>query len=77
MMVYGNGVRQETLYDFIGRVTLIKETDSQNRLLRAEGYLYDDKGRRSHSVDEEGSNFMQQKNGYGELTMEMNRLNDS
>jgi YD repeat-containing protein len=33
---------------------MIRELDSVNRLLRAEGYLYDDKGRRSHSVDEEG-----------------------
>jgi YD repeat-containing protein len=33
---------------------LIREADSRNGLLRAEGYVYDDKGRRSHSVDEEG-----------------------
>ena len=52
--VYGNGVRQETFYDAIGRVILIRETDSRGGLLRAEGYVYDDKGRRSHSVDEEG-----------------------
>jgi len=41
---YGNGIRQETLYDSIGRVILIRELDTMNRLLRAEGYLYDDKG---------------------------------
>jgi RHS repeat-associated protein len=52
--VYGNGVRQETFYDAAGRVVLIKETDSRNQLLRAEGYLYDASGRRSHSVDGEG-----------------------
>ena len=52
--IYGNGVKQETLYDRIGRAILIKETDSQNRLLRAEGYLYDEQGRRSQSVDEQG-----------------------
>jgi YD repeat-containing protein len=52
--IYGNGVRQETLCDQIGRVILVKETDSMNRLLRAEGYVYDEKGRRSHSADEEG-----------------------
>jgi len=51
---YGNGVRQETLYDQIGRIILIRETDSGGGLLRAEGYVYDEKGRRSHSVDEEG-----------------------
>jgi len=52
--IYGNGVRQETFYDQIGRIILIREADSRGGLLRAEGYLYDDKGRRSHSVDEEG-----------------------
>ena len=52
--IYGNGVRQETLYDAIGRVILIRETDSIVRMLRAEGYMYDSQGRRSHSVDEEG-----------------------
>ena len=51
---YGNGVRQETLYDAIGRVILIRESDSMGRLLRAEGYVYDAQGRRSHGVDEEG-----------------------
>ena len=52
--VYGNGVRQETLYDQIGRIILIRETDSRGGLLRSEGYVYDEKGRRSHCVDEEG-----------------------
>jgi RHS repeat-associated protein len=53
--IYGNGVRQETHYDQAGRVILIRETDSRNSLLRAEGYLYDDQGRRSHSIDDQGS----------------------
>jgi uncharacterized protein RhaS with RHS repeats len=35
--IYGNGVRQETLYDAAGRVILIREADSRNALLRAEG----------------------------------------
>ena len=52
--IFGNGVRQETFYDVIGRTILIREMDSQNRLLRAEAYLYDEAGRRSHSVNEEG-----------------------
>ena len=52
--IYGNGIRQETFYDQAGRVVLIKETDTQNYLLRAEGYLYDEKGRRFLCVDEEG-----------------------
>jgi RHS repeat-associated protein len=52
--VYGNGVKQETQYDQAGRVILIRELDAGNRLIRAEGYLYDELGRRSHRVDEQG-----------------------
>jgi RHS repeat-associated protein len=54
LRTYGNGVRQETKYDSIGRVILIRETGTRNDLLRAEGYVYDGEGRRTHSVDEEG-----------------------
>ena len=52
--IFGNGIKQETMYDRIGRVIMIRELDSLNRLLRAEAYVYDEEGRRSHSVDEEG-----------------------
>ena len=48
------GVRQETQYDAIGRIVMITEMNNRGQLLRAEGYLYDEKGRRSHSVDETG-----------------------
>jgi YD repeat-containing protein len=44
--VYGNGVRQETVYDKAGRVILIREADGQRRLVRAEGYVYDSRRRR-------------------------------
>jgi RHS repeat-associated protein len=67
--VYGNGVRQETLYDQIGRVILIRETDSRNNLLRAEGYLYDAQGRRSHCVDEEGRITKYEYDGQSRLTI--------
>ena len=66
--IYGNGVKQETLYDRIGRVILIKETDSQNRLIRAEGYAYDEQGRRSHSVDGEGRVTKYMYNGKSQLS---------
>jgi len=36
------------------RVILIREADTKNQLTRAEGYIYNEKGRRSHSVDEKG-----------------------
>jgi YD repeat-containing protein len=52
---YRNGVKQETFYDKAGRVILIKETNTHRDLLRAEGYLYDEQGRRTYSVDEAGN----------------------
>jgi RHS repeat-associated protein len=51
---YGNGVKQETFYDRAGRTVLITETGATRQLVRSEGYVYDDEGRRSHSVDEDG-----------------------
>jgi YD repeat-containing protein len=47
-------VRQETVYDVAGRTVMNRETDGRGELLRAEGYLYDGQGRRSHTVDEGG-----------------------
>jgi YD repeat-containing protein len=52
--VYGNGVREERFYDRAGRVVLIKEANTAGELLRAEGYVYDEAGRRSRSVNGEG-----------------------
>jgi RHS repeat-associated protein len=51
---YGNGITQETQYDQSGRTILIIERDLRREIIRAEGYLYDAQGRRSHSVDEQG-----------------------
>jgi RHS repeat-associated protein len=51
---YGNGTIQETSYDAAGRVIMIKETDAFRSLVRGEGYIYDDTGRRSGTVNEQG-----------------------
>jgi RHS repeat-associated protein len=67
LRIYGNGVRQETKYDKAGRVILIRETGAGNGLLRAEGYLYDGEGRRSHSVNEEGMVTKYQYDGQSRL----------
>lgn len=48
---YGNGTRQDTGYDAVGRVRFVREFSSSGALVRAEGYLYDEYGRRSHSFD--------------------------
>jgi RHS repeat-associated protein len=52
---YGNGVRQETIRDAIGRAVMIREYDANNNLSRAEGYVYDGQGRRIFNVDEKGN----------------------
>ncbi len=52
---YGNGIVQETKYDKAGRTVMIRELSPRRELLRAEGYLYDEQGRRSHSIDEKGN----------------------
>ena len=52
---YGNGAVQEKQYDLAGRIIAITERTSGNQLpFRAEGYLYDEEGRREYSVDEAG-----------------------
>ena len=53
--VYGNGVRQETKYDKIGRTIMIREISPARELFRAEGYVYDEVGRRVCTVTEKGS----------------------
>lgn len=55
LRTYGNGVRQETSLDSIGRTTIIREIAASGALVRAEGYIYDDAGRRTHCVDETGN----------------------
>ncbi len=49
---FGNGVTQTTDYDNVGRVLLITERNGSGEILRAEGYLYNDRGQISHKVDE-------------------------
>jgi RHS repeat-associated protein len=47
-------VREERRYDKAGWLVMIAEKNGKGELLRAEGYVYDDVGRRSRSVNEEG-----------------------
>ena len=52
--VFGNGVVQKTQYTVTGQTELITEVNSRGELLRAEGYVYDEGGRRIYTVTEKG-----------------------
>jgi RHS repeat-associated protein len=67
--VYGNGIQQELFYDKAGRTVLIRELNARNELLRAEGYVYDDAGRRYMSVDEAGNVTKYQYDGQSRLSV--------
>jgi RHS repeat-associated protein len=50
---YGNGIRIETGYDELGRVTFIRESHKRTgEITRAKGYVYDERGRLSATIDE-------------------------
>ncbi len=53
--LFGNGVRQDTMYDRIGRTVMIREISPLRVLLRAQAYVYDAQGRCEYIVDEKGS----------------------
>ncbi len=41
-------------YDAIGRIEVISEVNARGDLLRSEGYVYDENGRRLFTLDEKG-----------------------
>ncbi len=51
---FGNGISEETLYDKAGRVIAKMQKSERGELLWGEGYIYDDKGKRSATVDNSG-----------------------
>ncbi len=50
--VFANGVKQQTYYDEVGRIILIKEARANNEVLRAEGYAYNELGQIFLKVNE-------------------------
>ncbi len=52
--VFGNGVVQKTQYTVAGQTEIITEVNSRGELLRAEGYVYDEGGRRIYTITEKG-----------------------
>ena len=51
---FGNGVVQKTRYDKAGRTVSIAQYTGNGNLISGEAYVYDNVGRRSHTVNEKG-----------------------
>ncbi len=51
---FGNGVVQKTRYDKAGRTVSIAQYTGNGNLISGEAYVYDNVGRRSHTVNDKG-----------------------
>ena len=51
---FGNGIVQKTRYDKAGRTVSIAQYTGSGNLISGEAYVYDNVGRRSHTVNEKG-----------------------
>ena len=54
MRKFGNGTKEESLYDRAGRITVKKQKSERGELLWGEGYLYGSDGKRTATVDNLG-----------------------
>ena len=65
---YGNGTKEETLYDTTGRVILKTLKSERNELLWGEGYVYGEDGKRIASVDNNARLTLYEYNAKGQLS---------
>ena len=65
--LFGNGVKDETIYDKAGRVIVKTHKSARGELLWGEGYVYDVNGKRSASVDFQGRVSLYEYNNAGQL----------
>ncbi len=64
---FGNGTKEETLYDKAGCVTVKLQKNERNELLWAEGYVYGDDGKRTATVDNKGLVTLYEYNKKGQI----------
>ncbi len=64
---FGNGTKEETLYDTAGRITVKLQKNERNELLWAEGYVYGDDGKRTATVDNKGFVTLYEYNKKGQI----------
>ncbi len=67
MRKFGNGTKEETLYDTAGRITVKLQKNERNELLWAEGYVYGDDGKRTATVDNKGLVTLYEYNKKGQI----------
>ncbi|BDC94041.1 RHS repeat-associated core domain-containing protein [Treponema bryantii] len=65
---YGNGTKEETLYDRAGRVIVKMLKSERNELVWGEGYVYNDDGKRIASVDNNARITLYEYNSKGQLS---------
>lgn len=65
---YGNGTKEETLYDKAGRVIVKMLKSGRNELLWGEGYVYDSEGKRTAAVDNNARITFYEYNKKGQLS---------
>lgn len=51
---YGNGTSEQRQYDRAGRIIAVRQLDRRGTLVHGEAYVYDEQGRRTHTVDHQG-----------------------
>ncbi len=67
MRKFGNGTREETIYDKAGRVTVKTQKNERGSILWGEGYVYGSDGKRSATVDNMGRVTLYEYNKQGRL----------
>lgn len=68
LRTFGNGTKEETLYDRAGRITVKMHKSERSELLWAQGYVYAPDGKRSATVDEKGRVTLYEYNKKGQLS---------
>ena len=53
--IFNNGIVYETLYDCVGRIIFVIQKSSAGEIIWAEGYVYDENGKRLATINEKGS----------------------
>ena len=68
LRTFGNGVKEETVYDKVGRVIVKTHKSARGELLWGEGYVYGEDGKRSVSVDYQGRVTLYEYNSAGQVS---------
>ena len=68
LRLFGNGVKEESIYDKAGRIIVKTHKSARGELLWGQGYIYGEDGKRSSSVDFKGRITFYEYNKAGQLS---------